>query len=79
LSINDKELIKKAANVASAAPQEWDGLVKELERYALDLNSKCVTADIATVPVEQGRARHHAELINLFKTAVNTVDRMTRR
>jgi hypothetical protein len=63
------DLIKRTAEAASAAPQQWALFTKEFEAYSDALTRDLLKVSLQDFPKQQGRAVHAAQLLDLFKNA----------
>jgi hypothetical protein len=70
------ELIKKAAELARAAPLQWREFVKALEEYSAEKARGCVASPLERLQTMQGHAQQVAALVTLFKDAVASADRI---
>lgn len=70
------ELIKKAAELARAAPSQWREFIKALDEYAAEKARGCVASPLERLQVMQGQAQQAAALVTLFKDAVVSADRI---
>ena len=74
-----KKLILKAAAIARVNPGPWQQLTEALAEYADGVTTRCVNSPAEDVHQAQGRAQQAIQLVNLFKDAVETADRIEGR
>jgi hypothetical protein len=72
----DQDLVTKAANVATRAPQEWGLFIEALKSLATTSARECVNSPPEQLQRMQGRAQQCLELAILFEGAVKSATRI---
>jgi hypothetical protein len=71
------DLIKRTAEAASAAPQQWALFLKEFESYSDGLTRELLKVSRKDFAKQQGRAVHAAQLLDLFRNARERAQKLT--
>lgn len=79
MSTASDELSVAAAQLARAAPQQWDNFKAVHRRFADRYRDQLVKADLNELQKSQGRAQQCALYVALFDDAVNAADRLSER
>ena len=74
--MSDRDLILKAAAVASVAPKEWSDFLAALSLYTDTRRDQCVSSPVDAIFVAQGRAQQCVSLLRLFQECRQTADQI---
>ncbi len=77
--MSDRELIRRAASLSYAAPDEWRAFIEALDDYVENVKIDMVNAPASDLAVQQGRARLGRDLLRLCINCTRTVDTMKPR
>lgn len=77
--MNDRELIKRAASLSRAAPQEWRAFLAAFEVYAENVKIDLLNAPYEHMAVQQGRARIAVDLVRAFLNCDRVADSINER
>jgi len=74
--LSDRDLILKAAAVASAAPKEWSDFLAAFSLYTDNRRDQCVSSPADAIFANQGRAQQCVSLLRLFQECRQTADQI---
>lgn len=72
------ELIKALANLARAAPHEWEAFQSAYKGHFENLSKLAVMSPSDMVQVNQGRAREALDLLDKLKTCIQQANQIDR-
>jgi hypothetical protein len=72
----EQDLILQAAVLARTAPHPWQGFMRALTAYNLQITTHCIQSPLENLPVAQGRAQASARLFDLFANCLASADKI---